>query len=126
MGFYAPAQIVRDAKEHGVEVRAPDVNYSDWDNLLAPAAEPGRYALRLGFRQVDGLHADAAARIVSARTRPSESIEELKRRSGANVTAIERLAAPDPFPSHRKGVVSGQRGAVHVGPGWAVHLTQKK
>jgi error-prone DNA polymerase len=99
MGFYAPAQIVRDAKEHGVEVRAPDVNYSDWDNLLEPAAEPGRYALRLGFRQVDGLHADAAARIVSARTRRYESIEELKRRSGANVTAIERLAAADAFRS---------------------------
>ena len=54
MGFYAPAQIVRDAREHGVEVRAPDVNYSDWDNLLEPVA-PGRSAVRLGFRQIGGI-----------------------------------------------------------------------
>ena len=57
MGFYAPAQIVRDAREHGVEVRPVDVNASDWDCTLEPADEPdGRLpALRLGFRQVKGL-----------------------------------------------------------------------
>jgi len=54
MGFYAPAQIVRDAREHGVEVRPPDVNYSDWDNTLEPMS-PDLFAVRLGLRQVDGV-----------------------------------------------------------------------
>ena len=53
MGFYAPAQIVRDAREHGVEVRPADVNYSDWDNRLEPGG--AGFALRLGLRQIDGL-----------------------------------------------------------------------
>src|SRR3954454_11763456 len=61
MGFYAPAQIVRDAREHGVEVGEVDVNHSDWDCTL----EGG--ALRLGLRQIDGLHRDAADRLVAAR-----------------------------------------------------------
>ena len=58
MGFYAPAQIVRDAREHGVEVREVDVNYSEWDCTL----EDG--TLRLGLRQVEGLHREAADRLV--------------------------------------------------------------
>src|SRR5919106_5739315 len=53
MGFYAPAQIVRDAREHGVEVRPVDINFSDWDCTLEPlAASSDRRALRLGLRQV--------------------------------------------------------------------------
>ena len=55
MGFYAPAQIVRDAREHGVEVRDADVNLSDWDCTLEPEGADGRPALRLGLRQIDGL-----------------------------------------------------------------------
>jgi len=55
MGFYAPAQIVRDAREHAVEVRAADVNLSDWDCTLEPGGADGRPAMRLGLRQVDGL-----------------------------------------------------------------------
>jgi len=55
MGFYAPAQIVRDAREHGVEVRDADVNLSDWDCTLEPDGADGRPALRLGLRQIDGL-----------------------------------------------------------------------
>ncbi len=54
MGFYAPAQIVRDAREHGVPVLGCDVNYSAWDNTLE-RDEQGRLCLRIGFRQVDGL-----------------------------------------------------------------------
>ena len=54
MGFYAPAQIVRDARDHGIEVRQPDVNYSDWDTTLEPTGV-GRFAVRLGLRQIDGL-----------------------------------------------------------------------
>jgi len=98
MGFYAPAQIVRDAIEHGVEVRAPDVNFSDWDNLMEPV-EPGRYALRLGLRQIDGLHSDAAAAIIAARDMPYGDIEDVKTRSGVNVAAIRKLAAADSFRS---------------------------
>jgi error-prone DNA polymerase len=56
MGFYAPAEIVRDAREHGVEVRHVDVNFSDWDNTLEPLK--GGLALRLGFRQVGGFRED--------------------------------------------------------------------
>jgi len=54
MGFYAPAQIVRDAREHGVTLREADVNYSDWDNTLEPIS-PGVFAVRLGLRQIDGM-----------------------------------------------------------------------
>ena len=59
MGFYAPAQIVRDAREHGVEARPPDVNASDWDSTLEER-EDGALALRLGFRQIDGFREDWA------------------------------------------------------------------
>ena len=58
MGFYAPAQIVRDAREHGVEARAADVNLSDWDCTLEAGGADGRPALRLGLRQIDGLQED--------------------------------------------------------------------
>jgi error-prone DNA polymerase len=91
MGFYAPAQIVRDAKEHGVEVRAVDVNHSDWDCTL----ESG--ALRLGLRQVDGLHREAADRVTARR--PYRTVEELRSRGKVPVHAIQRLAAADAFRS---------------------------
>jgi error-prone DNA polymerase len=91
MGFYAPAQIVRDGKEHGVEVLEVDVNHSDWDCTL----EDG--ALRLGLRQVDGLHREAADRVVSGR--PYASVEELRSRARVPVHAIQRLAAADAFRS---------------------------
>jgi error-prone DNA polymerase len=91
MGFYAPAQIVRDAKEHGVAVREVDVNHSDWDCTI----EQG--ALRLGLRQVEGLHRDAADRLVAAR--PYASVEELDRLGRVPVHAIQRLAAADSFRS---------------------------
>ena len=68
MGFYAPAQLVQDARRHGVEVRAVDVLTSDCECSLEPSREqPGRPALRLGFNRVKGLKAEAAARIVAAR-----------------------------------------------------------
>jgi error-prone DNA polymerase len=91
MGFYAPAQIVRDAREHGVEVRGVDVNHSDWDCTL----EDG--ALRLGLRQVDGLQREAGDRLVAAR--PYRSVEDLRVRGRVPVHAIERLAAADAFRS---------------------------
>src|SRR3546814_10632947 len=80
MGFYAPAQLVRDAREHGVEVRAADVNASHWDNSLE-RTDDGVLALRLGFRQVDGFREIWADAIVAARTNPFASIEEVARRA---------------------------------------------
>src|SRR6478672_7320953 len=91
MGFYAPAQIVRDAKEHGVEVREVDVTHSDWDCTL----ENG--ALRLGLRQIDGLQREAAEQL--AARGPYASVEELRSRGGVPVHAIQRLAAADAFRS---------------------------
>src|SRR5688500_4942608 len=91
MGFYAPAQIVRDAREHGVEVRAVDVNDSEWDCTLEGSA------LRLGLRQVEGLRAADAERV--ALHKPYVSVEEVRLRAGAPVHAIERLAAADAFRS---------------------------
>jgi error-prone DNA polymerase len=91
MGFYAPAQIVRDALEHGVEVREVDVNYSDWDCTLEDDA------LRLGLRQVDGLQREAADRVVARR--PYASAEDLRSRGKVPVHAIQRLAAADAFRS---------------------------
>jgi error-prone DNA polymerase len=91
MGFYAPAQIVRDAREHNVSVREVDVNCSDWDCTL----EQG--ALRLGLRQIDGLQREAADRLVARR--PYRSVEELRTRGGVPVHAIQRLAAADAFRS---------------------------
>ena len=97
MGFYAPAQIVRDAREHGVEVRPVDVNHSLWDNGL----EPGRdgHALRLGFRQLDGFHEAWAERLVAARTRPFADVEDLARRCGLPARALHILADADAFRS---------------------------
>jgi error-prone DNA polymerase len=91
MGFYAPAQIVRDAREHGVEVREVDVNHSDWDCTL----EDG--ALRLGLRQVDGLQREPADHLVARR--PYASVEDLQSRGRVPVHAVQRLAAADAFRS---------------------------
>ncbi|MBB3763526.1 error-prone DNA polymerase [Sphingomicrobium lutaoense] len=100
MGFYAPAQIVRDAQEHGVEVRAIDVNHSDWDNRLETGSGE-QPPLRLGLRQVDGLSEVAAARLVAARAEqgPYESVAMLQERAGLTPAVIQRLAAADAFRS---------------------------
>ena len=101
MGFYAPAQLVRDAREHGVEVRPPDVNYSDWDSTLEPAAplperpDVPRFALRLGLRQIIGFRAEAAHRLIAAREAPYRDAKELKERGGLSAAEIRRLAEAD-------------------------------
>lgn len=97
MGFYAPAQIVRDAREHGVEVRGVDVNYSDWDCTLEPCAEG--FALRLGLRQVDGMQREAAGRIMAARAEPFADVGDLKARARLDRGIIGKLAAADAFRS---------------------------
>jgi error-prone DNA polymerase len=97
MGFYAPAQIVSDARKHGVEVRPVSINHSHWDCTLEPTGR--RYlAMRLGFRQVRGLANLHGARIVAARgDEPYGSVEEVWRRTGVPRAAIERLAEADAF-----------------------------
>ena len=97
MGFYAPAQIVRDAREHGVEAREVDVNLSDWDCTLEPAASGSRPALRLGLRQIDGMPEDEAKKIVAARA--FAHTHDLWLRARVKLGTLEKLAAADAFRS---------------------------
>ncbi|MFD2738254.1 error-prone DNA polymerase [Sulfitobacter aestuarii] len=97
MGFYAPAQIVRDARDHGVEIRGVDVNFSDWDCTLEPC-ESG-FALRLGLRQIDGMREPAGARIMAARDVPFVDIEDLKAQARLDRGTLGRLAAGDAMRS---------------------------
>jgi error-prone DNA polymerase len=98
MGFYAPAQIVRDAREHGIEVRPVDINRSRWDCTLEPANTDDRFAVRLGMRMVRGLsNAEAAALLAGRADMPFATIEDVWRRSGAQVGSLVRLAEADAF-----------------------------
>jgi error-prone DNA polymerase len=95
MGFYAPAQLVRDAREHEVEVRPVDVNYSSWNNILEPSLDKTCWAVRLGFRQVKGFKEEDAEWLVAARGNGYRSIEDIWRRAGLKSAVIERLAQAD-------------------------------
>ncbi|MDX2258456.1 MAG: error-prone DNA polymerase [Hyphomicrobiaceae bacterium] len=97
MGFYAPAQIVRDARGHGVEVREADVSFSDWDCTLEAAGDGP--ALRLGLRLVDGLGEADGRRIAAARGNGFADLDDLLRRSRMGRGALERLAAADTLRS---------------------------
>jgi DNA polymerase III alpha subunit len=116
MGFYAPAQIVRDAERHGVVVRAPDVNLSDWDSRLeeVPAGQSGtlhpthadmagdirsKYAVRLGLRQIKGMGEDDAGKVSASRRKGYDSVRDLWLRTGLGRATIERLADGDAFRS---------------------------
>ncbi|MBB3982346.1 error-prone DNA polymerase [Sphingobium fontiphilum] len=106
MGFYAPAQIVRDAREHGVTVHGPDVNASHWDNSLEPLArarhaargegEGRALALRIGLRQIDGFREDWARQLVAARAAaPFADMEDMARRAHLPARALRLLADAD-------------------------------
>ena len=117
MGFYASAQIVRDAQEHGTEVRPVDINHSDWDcsleaidahaqkRSLHPRHAEMRqdigtaHALRLGLRQISGFSQDDARRIESVRGLGFDSVRDLWLRTGLSPSVLERLAAADAFRS---------------------------
>ena len=110
MGFYAPAQIVRDAQDHGVEVRPVDANASLWDCTLEPAGESVdelsgelsggmRPALRLGFRQVKGFAESDAERLAAGRSTHYETPHALWRRTGISVSSLECLARADAYRS---------------------------
>ncbi len=97
MGFYAPAQIVRDAREHGVAVRPVDVNHSDWDCTLEEMDE--NIVLRLGFRQVKGLASKDVDALIAARRERYGDVADLARRTGLGKAALETLARADAFGS---------------------------
>ena len=99
MGFYAPAQLVRDAQEHGVEVRGVDVNASEWDSTLE-GSEGGALALRLGFSRIDGFRKGWADNVTQASRGGSfASIEDLARRATLPAPALRKLADADAFGS---------------------------
>jgi error-prone DNA polymerase len=115
MGFYAPAQLVRDARDHGVEIRPVDVNWSNWDCTLEKSQfDPTRiaarhaemrdvirtdHAVRLGFRRIKGLSEADMTLFVANRQAGYDSVRDVWLRSGLSVSAIERLAQADAFRS---------------------------
>lgn len=115
MGFYQPAQLVRDARDHGVDIRDVDVNFSVWDCTLEKRPfDPGRilprhaemrgvietnHALRLGFRQIKGLSKERMEQFVARRGSGYETVRDVWLRSGLDVDEIERLAQADAFRS---------------------------
>jgi error-prone DNA polymerase len=115
MGFYAPAQIVRDAQEHGVEIRPVDINHSDLENVLEPGRPAknhvaprhaemandiwGSHAVRLGLNFAKGLKTDAANIIVARRGRGYDSVRDLWLRTGLSPEVLTTLAEADAFQS---------------------------
>ncbi|WP_341863252.1 error-prone DNA polymerase [Gymnodinialimonas sp. 57CJ19] len=96
MGFYAPAQIVRDAREHGVEVRPICVNRSHWDNVME-RTERGALVLRLGFRQIKSMQEDEAEWLIAARGNGYTSVEDVWRLAGVEAKMLTILAEADAF-----------------------------
>ena len=110
MGFYAPAQLVRDARDHGVEVRPPDINASDWNctlerreqNQTIESTLPLRvkdYAVRLGFRQIGGFREADADALVAARGRSYDGVRHLAAAANLPSDALAKLADADTFRS---------------------------
>jgi error-prone DNA polymerase len=118
MGFYAPAQILRDAREHGVRVRPVDVNASAYDCTLEPdPGSRGGLALRLGLRLVSGLPEHAAQAVAAAA--PFRDVADLIRRAGLDRGAMERLAEADALASlglDRRGALWAARGVAAPAP----------
>ena len=98
MGFYQPAQIVRDAEEHGVEIRPVCINTSRWDCTLEPTDDDGQFAVRLGFRMIRHLANAHVATIVACRgQQPFTSVDDLWRRAGIPAASLVQIAAADGF-----------------------------
>ncbi|MFZ5717891.1 MAG: error-prone DNA polymerase [Pseudomonadota bacterium] len=96
MGFYQPAQLVRDAREHGVEVRPPDVMASDWDCTLEEKEDRLR-AVRLGLRQIKGFKREDADQLAAARAEGANTVEAFARKGRLSRRALELLAEADAF-----------------------------
>ncbi|MFT5526491.1 MAG: error-prone DNA polymerase [Pirellulaceae bacterium] len=111
MGFYAPSQLIRDARDHGVAVRPIDVNHSDWDctlEMAEPAEQKGKmasppspWAVRLGFRMIAGFSRTAAERIEQVRADGGlfESLDQFTRRTELSQTVTRQLSEADAFQS---------------------------
>ena len=97
MGFYQPAQIVADARDHHVDVRPIDINYSEWDNLLEEKVNKYK-ALRLGFRQIKGINKEDIELLLLHRKEFFTSIQQL-RDIGISTATLETLADADAFRS---------------------------
>ena len=141
MGFYAPAQLVRDAADHGIEIRPVDINASTWDCSLEDAGfDPSRivsrhsdmrpviesrYAVRLGFRQVKGLSRKDLETFVSRRGEGYRSVRDVWLRSGLDAGALEKLAQADAFRSvglDRRAALWAVRGLDRKGADGAMPL----
>jgi error-prone DNA polymerase len=96
MGFYAPAQIVRDARQHGVKVYPVCVERSYWDNVLELDGD-GTLAVRLGFRQIKGFAEEDGHWLAAARGNGYRSIDAVWRRAGLDRRALVKLAGADAF-----------------------------
>ena len=107
MGFYAPAQLVTDARKHGVTVLPVDVNFSEWDCTLEAATnQPTKTdpAIRLGFRMLSGFSAEHAEQIVARRgSQPFVSLDEFAERTGLTNSVLARLSRADAFASLQLG-----------------------
>lgn len=100
LGFYQPAQLVRDAQEHDIEVCPVDVNHSEWDATLEPKDDDTHLAVRLGFRSVNGLAATEARALIKARgDKPFHSVDDLAHRGGLSNAVLSRLSRADAFGS---------------------------
>ncbi len=98
MGFYAPAQIVRDARAHNVVVRPVCINNSFWDNVMEPDGN-GSLALRLGFRQIKSMREEEAAWISCARGNGYHAVADVWRKAGTSPKLLAVLAEADAFSS---------------------------
>lgn len=127
MGFYQPAQLVRDARQHGVDVRPPDVMFSDWDCTLEEKDDPREKLrpARLGLRQVKGLKHDEGKALIAARAAGARSVEGFARHAGVNRRGLELLAEADAFRSlgltRREALwavkgLAGEQGAAKTAP----------
>ena len=96
MGFYAPAQIVRDARTHGVPVRPICINASYWDNVIEPDGTGG-LAIRLGFRQIKSMSEDEVAWLTAARGNGYRDVEAVWQKAGLSPKMIQVLAEADAF-----------------------------
>ena len=114
MGFYAPAQLVRDAREHGVEVLPVDVVLSEWHSVLEVDKSSRLSPVRLGFDRLRGFRKEAAERLVAARKQgPFDSVEDLARRANLDSHALRLLAQGDalaPLLGHRHQAAWGVGG----------------
>jgi error-prone DNA polymerase len=98
MGFYAPAELIDDAKAHGVTFLPADINYSNWDYTLEPIPTTTAYAVRMGLRAIEGIREEDMLLVIAGRVKPYSTIALLLD-TGCSMSALEHLAEADAFRS---------------------------